>query len=1744
MLLEAKKKNSFRRFFQNRGKKFWVPIFSLAVLALGFGAWAILNAMASSGSVTVYKVSNSRTRSDNTQVDTSLIRYGVDPDNSNRTWGTYRYNVVASGGSYTGMCLQPNISGPDNQSFSITVDSSTDALTMKELMLVSIDGLDSTVQNAFNSANPNFWENLAAKVSNLRVITSHPIGYSPYYYTDYYYNATWSGCGTAGSSSDCSDLSKSKVPKSDYVYALGHMMIGSYVNQIGYGLTTTEVNDVEAAARSIEAWFNSNTTYKTRASEYDLYTTIVPDETSVQKIGWLEYRGPSTGKFKICKQSTTGDYLQGAVFTIGSQTYTTGSDGCTGYIEVEPATITYYETTAPTGYIGYSAAQTCTVEAGDAKTCNAHTNQKIATARVKIKKVDSETSACTARGSVSVQGTVFSVKNSSNTEVSTITIGSDCTGTSGTINEGTYTITEKTASTGYKTNGASIQVTIGSGDDGKTLDFTTSSTTCGTNTTSACWFKDDIIKGKVSFTKTGFELATNGDSSSRPLGGISFTAVNKSDSSITYTIGPTAADGSVTSPEMIYGDYTATEIRSAANPAYNLLSFDFSVTSTSTTSIGTKNNTIPDNPSLVTNARNSSSTFENPDKKIEISATASVIDRITCSGLQSGIQYKLEGELYAAGVSSTIKTNSSTFTADASGTCGNIDMAFAGLNTYPHMGKKLNVKQVLYKNNGTTSSPVWVRIYIHNANLTDTKEQVEVKTIEIATVAKSERTINDKQLAAGKVKIKDTYEIIGMANGHNYTFKGYVKDSAGNVVATATDNIPMTLATGAKYTATMTFEFDSTPYVGQNLYVYQELYEAGISTPLVKHNENLNDADESVSVLVPELITNATSAADGSKELNVGTVTVKDTVTYKGLAAGSQYTIRGEVWKLKADGTKDFRVATASDSFTASSEDDTTTGRTLNFTVDAITNCAVNNKLSLPCKFVVFEYIYYGTNNNFFQKHEDTADTAQIVSVKTPTIATTATDAQNDTKELPVGTTTVIDKVTYTNLVPGQTYIVKGKLVDAATGATIKDVNGSDITTSESFPAAGVTGTVTIDSFRKFDSTLDYDFSLGTNQKQYVVYQTLYYGDIELVAHEDRTDADQTVKITVPKLHTDARYKNRYDGNSSKLLGVGDVTMIDYVDYEGLVEGEWYTIVGYIVDPLTGDIVKIDDEYVENSKTFKADTKGKGTVTLEINVNTITIQGRKFVVHEELYRSPRGGQDDDRLLAEHKEQVDEGDQTISVKVAKIETTATDKSDGDNVLPHENGQVIHDVIDYDGLLMDEDYTLYGYLYDKTNDTPLLKDGKRIDAYTTFTTPTRVDHGTIDSDDMDFPVDAHDLPGVEIVVLEYLFQGDQDAVPLGDDGYPDTTQVVAKHDSTEPPASLSQTVRVNMRVGTEAADVYDGDQTIGVGKVQVIDKLKYEGAHVGQTYKAKGWLVYKDSGEKVQGVTFTEAIECPELDEEDESDEESEDACEPVAATKKYVDIEGETTFTIGDEGYEETTGLVPITFEFDSRELINKQLVVFEELYIINDDGSEELVAEHKDLKDSDQTVRVATPEIRTLATDKADGDQELAKSGEVTIVDKVTYAGLAKGTTYILHGELVDKNTGERITADGVTEVTWEFTATADAGVENLEFTIKTDGLNGKAIVVFEELYIESPEADEEKIGDKIAEHKDLNDADQTIWVGPAKPNTGLFTRMFEGAKQSGLIIVIIGITAVSLAAYAIRRTRRYKVNGEISFEQ
>jgi hypothetical protein len=230
----------------------------------------------------------------------------------------------------------------------------------------------------------------------------------------------------------------------------------------------------------------------------------------------------------------------------------------------------------------------------------------------------------------------------------------------------------------------------------------------------------------------------------------------------------------------------------------------------------------------------------------------------------------------------------------------------------------------------------------------------------------------------------------------------------------------------------------------------------------------------------------------------------------------------------------------------------------------------------------------------------------------------------------------------------------------------------------------------------------------------------------------------------------------------------------------------------------------------------------------------------------------------------------------------------------------------------------------------------------------------------------------------------------------------------------------------------------------------------------------------------------------------------------------------------------------MVFTFDTTEFIDKELVIYEELYRIENNGTETLVASHKDSKDTKQTVKIATPKIETTATDKVDGDKEIEMDTTVVIVDAVNYEGLVPGDTYTLIGELRDKATGDVVKlSDGTTKVVVVFEATRDKGVEEMEFEIKTDGMTGKELVVFEELYYgkEVEEEVDEITGevivpgselteeDLLAVHKDLKSESQTVSVRIEVPDTGFVVRGDEGAKVRWLFVVPVVVAILGFGA-------------------
>ena len=185
--------------------------------------------------------------------------------------------------------------------------------------------------------------------------------------------------------------------------------------------------------------------------------------------------------------------------------------------------------------------------------------------------------------------------------------------------------------------------------------------------------------------------------------------------------------------------------------------------------------------------------------------------------------------------------------------------------------------------------------------------------------------------------------------------------------------------------------------------------------------------------------------------------------------------------------TIDGKEVTAEKTFVAEEADGSII---LEFTFDS---SALAGKKIVAFEDVTYEGISIGT-------HEDLTDEDQTISY--PEIHTTAADQASGSKTMTLGSSvTLVDTVTYKGLTAGKTYVVKGTIMDKASGETI------GVTAETTFTAEAADGSVEV------------TFTFDTTQlqgKTLVVFETLY--DTQgnpIVAHSDLNDEDQTVSVPV-----------------------------------------------------------------------------------------------------------------------------------------------------------------------------------------------------------------------------------------------------------------------------------------------------------------------------------------------------------------------------------------------------------------------------------------------------------------------------------------------------------------------------------------------------------------------------------------------------------------------------------------------------
>lgn len=1075
--------------------------------------------------------------------------------------------------------------------------------------------------------------------------------------------------------------------------------------------------------------------------------------------------------------------------------------------------------------------------------------------------------------------------------------------------------------------------------------------------------------------------------------------------------------------------------------------------------------------------------------QVKADSNATVVDTVTYENLLPGKKYTMKGVLMTS-AGNALMANGRTITASTEFTPttpnGSVDVTF-NFDASEIGGRKLVFYEYLELDGDTVAS---------HTDISDTDQTIYVPSIK-TTIIDSENGSHNAA-ADEEITLIDTVRYNGLEVGRKYSVTGTLVDKetgkallddAGKEI-TASNEFTAEKPNG---TIEITFKFSGVSLAGKTTVAFEHMYTDGKEVAV-----HADLKDEKQTEYFQSVHTTATS--NDTEDHVVGAnekVTITDNVALKALKLGTEYTLSGIL--MNATTGKPIVI------------DGNTIIARRTFTADA-------HEMIVPLTYelnasqlagtttVVFENLY--SDGALLAAHADLEDDEQTVYI--PKIHTTAKDQTTKINHTEANkTATIVDTVSYTNLLPGREYTVSGTLMNKETGKAVL-ADGKEITASTTFTPEKSEGSV--------DVVFTFDASVVA-PKTVVAFETLTYKKIQIAVHAEITDKDQTVYI--PKVYTTAIADDTKDHVTEAKK---DVTIVDTVSYEGLEVDREYTVKGVLMNKATGKVITVNGKEVTAESTFTVKAQ-KGTVDVTFKFDGSALEDTMIVVFETLYT-------EGKEVGIHAEI---GDEAQTVYLPKIRTNAKDgitKIDHIEALPKAK---IIDTVFYSSLLPGKEYTVTGTLMNKKIGEPVLIDGKKVTAGTTFVAEKA--EGSVE---VVFEFDASAIAETTVVAFESMeYKGIE----------------VAVHADIE---DENQTVYIpDVHTTATAADTED--HVTGANKeVTITDEVALTGLKVGNEYTVKGVLMDKTTGKellvdeeqivseetfvadkadmtitltytldasKLAGTTtvvfetlYTEGKEVgrhhdltdegqtvyiPEIhttaaDQKTEINHTKSEETATIIDTVHYshllpgkeytvkgvfmnketgeevlIDdkpITAETTFTP-----EKSEGSVDVIFTFDSSLVAPKTVVAFETLEY---KGIE--IAVHADIEDKDQTVYV--PKIKTTAIGEDTEDHIEKAKEDAVIIDTVEYKGLEVGREYVMTGKLVDKVNGEVITdAEGNDIIACEtFIAETEEGSIDITFTFDSSALAGKSLVAFETLYTEEKE---------VAVHADITDEGQTVHI-------------------------------------------------------
>lgn len=413
--------------------------------------------------------------------------------------------------------------------------------------------------------------------------------------------------------------------------------------------------------------------------------------------------------------------------------------------------------------------------------------------------------------------------------------------------------------------------------------------------------------------------------------------------------------------------------------------------------------------------------------------------------------------------------------------------------------------------------------------------------------------VNPNEIDAAKDQtFTDTVTLTNLTEGVEYTITGALMDKEAQDEVTSAECEPLTFtataddAAASEVTKEMNFKVDATDYAGKELVVFETLtwtvdgeeksvghtqYDDADQTLTVKENEpepgpepepEPDDRKPSIGTVVTANGVDATETKEArlTWDETRDPVSVVDTIKYNGLVKDVTYHVKGVLVDVAQNG--DFaEITEAEDDFIA---EDTSGTWELDFGEVPLEDYH---------KYVVFERVYAETGDEKATKdeplkHEDTKDKAQTILTEDKhgyvlgdeeepyqgkLSTTVSVEIDKKTKKATSNSAvklsatdaakvkTVTDEIKYEGLQDGDTYAVKGTLVEVKDNKIVKTV----ATNEQEFMAEGAKGTWKME-FKNVK------LEAG---KTYVVLEEANNVDVAMdtAEHKDLKDKAQTIVV-------------------------------------------------------------------------------------------------------------------------------------------------------------------------------------------------------------------------------------------------------------------------------------------------------------------------------------------------------------------------------------------------------------------------------------------------------------------------------------------------------------------------------------------------------------------------------------------------------------------------------------------------------